>query len=81
MFYLQLAMGIVSLLIGLTQMTKESMPLVQNIVAQRQAPNPNFQYRYSDANYRYYSDSTGQNWSRVNAQGYIEYAQIPTTVR
>jgi hypothetical protein len=81
MFYLQLAMGIVSLLIGITQMTKESMPLVKTIVAQSQSPNPNFQYRYSDTNYRYYSDPTGRYWSRVNVQGYIEYAEIPTTVR
>ena len=81
MFYLQLAMGIVSLLVGITQMTKESMPLVKTIVAQSQAPSPNFQYRYSDANYKYYSDPTGKYWSRVNVQGYIEYAQIPVTVR
>lgn len=93
MFYLQLAIGIVSLLVGLTQMTKEGTPLLRQVVqhqhqvaeqyrAYRQSQmNLNYVYRGNDGTWRYYSDPTNTYWTRVNVQGITEYAQNPTTVR
>lgn len=93
MFYLQLAIGIISLLVGLTQVTKEGAPLLQKavatqqqLVAQHRAANQakmnlQYQYRGNDGTWRYYSDPTGKYWTRVNVQGIVEYAQNPTTIR
>ena len=108
MLYLQIAAAVVSLILGLAQMTKESQPIVQKmqerrrqaeihcqqIEAQKKAQmiagmGINWQYRGNDGAWRYYSDSTGQYWCRVNIQGVQEYcenrpvqmASNPTTVR
>ena len=93
MFYLQLAIGIVSLLVGLTQITKEGTPYVQKVIekqhqvaAQERATRQSqmslqYQYRGNDGTWRYYSDPTNVYWARVNLQGTIEYAQNPATIR
>ena len=93
MFYLQLAIGIISLLVGLTQVTKEGAPLLQKAVAHHQQVsaqqratqqaqmNIQYQYRGNDGTWRYYSDPTGTYWTRVNLAGLTEYAQNPTVVR
>ena len=93
MFYLQLAIGVISLLVGLAQITKEGTPIVkqvvqqhQQIVAQQRAARQaqmdiQYQYRGNDGSWRYYSDQTGTFWTRVNVQGVIEYAQNPNMIR
>lgn len=93
MFYLQLAIGVISLLVGLAQVTKEGTPIVkqvmqhqQQVAAQQRAArqaqmNIQYQYRGNDGVWRYYSDQTGTFWSRVNLQGVIEYAQNPSVIR
>ena len=93
MFYVQLAIGIISLLMGVTQLAKESTPVVQQavnysqqLIAQQRAAQQaqmNLQYhlRNQDENWAYYSDETGRYWTRVNRQGIIEYAQNPNMIR
>jgi hypothetical protein len=87
MFYLQLAIGIVSLLVGFAQIAKEGTPLVQKalvhqqqVAAQQRATqqaqmNIQYHYRGNDNIWRYYSDATGRYWTRVNVQGVVEYCQ------
>lgn len=89
MTLLQLAIGIVSLVVGLATLTKESAPYIQKMAEQRRQNeivrkaseqarmNIQYFYRGNDGTYRYYSDSTGQYWTRVNIQGVYEYAQNP----
>ena len=89
MTLLQLAIGVVSLVVGLATLSKESAPYVQKMMEQRrqaevarradQQSKMNLQYHYrgNDGVYRYYSDSTGYYWIRVNIQGVYEYAQNP----
>lgn len=85
--YLQIAVAVVSLLLGLAQMTKESQPIVQKIQEnQRQqeaakkagqiaSMNINWQYRGNDGTWRYYSDPTGRYWARVDIQGVYQYCE------
>jgi hypothetical protein len=93
MFALQILISVVSLLVGLSQITKESAPYVQKMSEQhkqaqvlKQADeqarmNLQYMYRGNDGVYRYYSDSSNVYWSRVNIQGVIEYARNPNIVR
>jgi hypothetical protein len=90
---LQLAIGIVSLIVGLATITKESAPYVQKMQEQhhqneviKRATNQsrmNIQYYYrgNDGSYRYYSDYSGVYWTRVNIQGIVEYAQNPSIIK
>jgi hypothetical protein len=85
MAILQLALGIVSLLMGLANLSKESAPIVHQMLQQQSIQRVNEQsiqyaYRYSDGNYRYYSDNSGHYWSRVNIQGVVEYARVGNDV-
>ena len=87
MFYLQLAIGIVSLLVGFAQIAKEGTPIVKQVVQQHQQSvaqqradqqarmNIQYHYRGHDNVWRYYSDATGRYWTRVNVQGVVEYCQ------
>lgn len=89
MTLLQIAVGVISLIVGLATLSKESAPYMQKMVEQRrqneimrkadQQAKMNIQYIYrgNDGTYRYYSDSTGYYWTRVNIEGVIEYAQNP----
>lgn len=86
---LQLAIGIVSLIVGLATISKESAPYIQKIQEQNHQKqiiqranaqshmNIQYYYRGNDASYRYYSDIHGYYWKRENIQGVIEYAQNP----
>ena len=90
---LQLAIGIVSLIMGLATISKESVPIIQRIQHQHhqnesiqranEQARMNIQYIYrgNDAIYRYYSDNSGYYWKRENIQGVIEYAQNPSVMR
>lgn len=90
---LQVAIGVIGLIVGLVTLTKESAPYVQRMRDQqhhqylaKQADiqsrmNIQYIYRGNDGTYRYYSDNTGTYWTRVNIQGVIEYAQNPSVVR
>jgi len=92
MVALQILISVVSLLVGLTQITKESVPYIQKIseqhqqsVIQRQADqqarmNLQYHYRGNDGTWRYYSDSSGLYWCRVNIQGVTEYARNPNVI-
>jgi hypothetical protein len=103
-FYFQVIAAVVSILLGLTQITKEGVPLINEAVekkhqsdaikkielekqeAQNRAnriANMNIQwvFRNYDNNWRYYSDSTGTYWCRVNLAGVTEYSQNPNTVQ
>lgn len=85
MAVLQLALGIVSLLMGLATLSKDSAPIVQKMLQQQNIQRVNeqsiqYNYRYSDGNYRYYSDNSGYYWSRVNVQGVVEYARVGNDV-
>lgn len=93
MLYLQIATAIMSLLLGLAQMTKESRPIIQQIsqeyqhnVVKQQACRKaceianmqiTWQYRGNDNTWRYYSDPSGRFWARVNIQGVYEYSENP----
>lgn len=86
---LQLAIGVVSLVVGLATLSKESAPYVQKMVEQRRQNelikkaseqakmNIQYFYRGNDGTYRYYSDYNGIYWRRENIQGIVEYAQNP----
>lgn len=89
---LQLAIGIVSLIVGLATISRESAPYIQKAIekkhqeditrrANEQARmNIQYIYRYNDGVYRYYSDIGGYYWKRENIQGIVEYAQNPNGV-
>ena len=89
MLYFQIAAAIVSFLLGITQVAKESAPflssLKQNVVqsaAQNKAAmianmNIDWQYRGNDETWSYYSDYSQKYWCRVNAQGIYEYTERP----
>jgi hypothetical protein len=93
MFALQILISVVSLLVGLSQITKESAPYIEKVKEhQKQAQvlkqadeqarmNLQYVYRGNDGVYRYYSDPSNVYWSRVNIQGVIEYARNPNIVR
>lgn len=90
---IQVALGIISLIVGLATISKESAPFIQKMQEQHHQnqiiqranaqANMNIQYYYrgNDATYRYYSDINGHYWKRENIQGFIEYAQNPSVVR
>jgi len=92
MFYLQIAAAVVSIIIGLTQMTKEGVPLVKKIQEnQRQTEikkkadiiahmNIPWQYQGNDGSWRYYSDPSQTYWCRVNIQGVHEYSERPAQI-
>ena len=91
MFYLQIATAVISLLIGLTQITKESFPLVRQVQqnlqeqAERKATlisqmNIPWEYQGNDGSWQYYSDPSKRYWCRVNAQGIQEYCEYPQLV-
>jgi hypothetical protein len=93
MFALQILISVVSLLVGLSQITKESAPYIEKVKEhQKQAQilkqadeqarmNLQYVYRGNDGVYRYYSDPSNVYWSRVNIQGVIEYARNPNIIR
>jgi hypothetical protein len=93
MLYLQIAIGIISLLMGVTQLAKEGTPVVQQAVsysqqvlaqqraAQQAQMNLKYHLRNQDNDWAYYSDETGRYWTRVNRRGVIEYAQNPNMIR
>lgn len=90
---LQLAIGIVSLIVGLATITKESAPYYHRMVEQQKRSeivrcateqsrmNIHYIYRYNDGVYRYYSDNSGYYWYRINIQGIVEYARVGNVVR
>lgn len=92
MFYLQIAAAVVSIILGLAQMTKEGAPLVKKIQEnQRQTEikkkadiiahmNIPWQYQGNDGTWRYYSDPSHTYWCRVNIQGVHEYSERPIYV-
>lgn len=82
MFYLQIATAIISILLGITQVARESQPLLnrniyQNKATQIASMQISWQFRGQDEIWRYYSDPTGRYWARVNAQGICEYSENP----
>lgn len=90
MGFLQLAIGIIGLVVGLVTLSKESAPYVQRVIEKKhqndsirratEQANMNLQYFYrgNDGTYRYYSDSSGLYWYRTNIEGIVEYAQSPS---
>lgn len=89
MGFLQLAIGIIGLVVGLVTLTKESAPYVkrireqsiqhENMLRATEQANMNLQYIYrgNDGTYRYYSDNSGVYWYRTNIEGIVEYARNP----
>jgi hypothetical protein len=84
----QLVAAIIGILLGATQVAREVAPLVP---AKTQ---PQYVYRGEDSDYRYWSDSTGRYWCRMNREGALQYAEVapqqmapqqiasnPTTIR
>jgi len=96
MIYFQIAAAIVSILLGLTQITKESAPIVSSVIEhqheeylqkqiQQRADtianmNVSWAYRGNDGSWRYYADPTNTYWCRVNIEGTQEYSQNPATI-
>jgi len=79
MFYLQIASLVVGLLVACLQCGKEAAPVVHTIVEARKHHHNEPQYnvyRGYDNNYRYWSDSTGTYWCRVDRQGSMEIAVV-----
>lgn len=83
MAYLQLAFGILSLLLSIAGSINKYQSLVNSKqLNQIQSVSPvvpqiQYQYRGQDEYYQYYSDSTGRYWSRVDRNGVVQYAQNP----
>lgn len=87
--FLQIAAAVVSLILGLAELTKESAPYVKQVQenyqqaeAVRKATeisqmNIPWQYRGNDGAWRYYSDPNQRYWCRVNIQGVHEYCEYP----
>jgi hypothetical protein len=96
MIYFQIAAAIISILVGLTQITKESAPIVSSVIEKHHEEyiqkqnveratrianmNISWAYRGHDGNWRYYTDPTGTYWCRVNIEGIKEYSQNPSTI-
>jgi hypothetical protein len=96
MIYFQIAAAVVSILLGLTQLTKESAPIVSSVIEKRNEENLQNQiqeratrianmniswaYRGHDGSWRYYADPTNTYWCRVNIEGITEYSQNPATI-
>lgn len=72
---------ILSMILALLQVGKEVAPVVAPLVKPQPQPQQQLQYRYTDGEFAYYSDSQGRNWGRVNRSGMIQYAQNPNLVR
>ena len=70
---------ILSMILALLQVGKEVAPVVAPLV--KPQPQQQLQYRYTDGEFAYYSDSQGRNWGRVNRSGVVQYAQNPNLVR
>lgn len=90
--YLQISAAVVSLLLGLFNLGKESKPLVQkiqqNVTIRKQQENMKkateisqmniqWQYKNYDGLYQYYADPSERYWCRVNNQGIVEYSENP----
>jgi hypothetical protein len=96
MLYFQIAAAIISILVGLTQITKESAPIVSSVIEHRYEEhlqkqiqdrankianmNISWAYRGHDGSWRYYTEETGTYWCRVNIEGIKEYSQNPSTI-
>lgn len=77
MFYLQIAAAVVSILLGITQMTKESQPIVQKMQEKRQLAE--VQRRQQDAQRRAYEIANmGINWQYRSNDGVWRYYSDPT---
>lgn len=97
MIYFQIAAAIVSILLGLAQITKEGAPIVNGVIERRHEEslqkqiqdransianmNVNWAYRGNDRVWRYYADPTNTYWCRVNIEGTKEYSQNPLTIK
>ena len=70
----QIVSLIISILLGASQVAKEVAPLIPK-------SQPEYVFRGEDAQYRYWSDSSGRYWCRMDRQGQIQYAENPEMTR
>jgi hypothetical protein len=77
MAYVQLAFGIVSLLLTLSGAATQALPMLKTLVNKSSNQQIQYQYRGQDQFFQYYSDETGRYWSRVDRNGVVQYAQNP----
>jgi len=81
MAYVQLAFGIVSLLLTLSGAATQALPMLKTLVNKSSnyqvSQQIQYQYRGQDQFFQYYSDETGRYWSRIDRNGVVQYAQNP----
>jgi len=77
MAYVQLAFGIVSLLLTLSGAATQALPMLKTLANKSSNQQIQYQYRGQDQFFQYYSDETGRYWSRIDRNGVVQYAQNP----
>jgi len=79
--YIQITAAVVSLLLGIFNLSKESQPFLQGMVHEfkERIKKKEFEWVYKgqDSHFRYWSDPTGRYWCRMDAAGMVQYAEHP----
>jgi hypothetical protein len=82
--YIQITAAVVSLLLGIFNLGKESRPFVQGMVqrVRERTDKKEFEWVYKgqDSHFRYWSDPTGRYWCRMDPAGMVQYAEHPQYV-
>lgn len=81
MTYVQLAFGIISLILTIVSTANNAMPIIEQYSKSQQQQKPFYSvYQGNDPFYNYWSDPTGRYWMRIDAQGKVEYSENPNLI-
>lgn len=67
---IQIVAFVISILLGASQVARDVAPLIPK-------SQPQYVFRGEDSEYRYWSDSSGRHWCRMDRQGQYQYAENP----
>ena len=81
MAYIQLAFGVISLIMTIIGVAKEATPVIKEQFNNHTIKEPFYSvYQGNDPYYRYWSDVSGRYWMSVDVYGRIEYSENPNLV-
>jgi hypothetical protein len=81
MAYVQLAFGIISLIMTIMGAAKNATPVVEEFLNKKVVNQPFYSvYQGNDPYYRYWSDPSGKYWMRLDVYGRVEYSENPNLI-
>jgi hypothetical protein len=77
---LQIACGVLSLILTLIQVGEKASPIVSEVSQKYKSQNLYTVYQGCDAFYQYYSDASCKYWMRIDSVGRVQYATNPNLI-